>query len=103
MSEVVLLTSHHPSLRVLMKSQACTIDLKSLEKQYQALWASQKLFEVNAPSFPETVHLTSAQLQEKFPKWFGSFPYPYMNGTLHLGHAFTMSRVEFAAGYQRML
>ncbi|KAG8215233.1 hypothetical protein J3R82DRAFT_8779 [Butyriboletus roseoflavus] len=26
-----------------------------------------------------------------------------MNGSLHLGHAFTISKVEFAAGYQRML
>lgn len=28
--------------------------------------------------------------------------YPYMNGSLHLGHAFTVSKIEFAAGYQRM-
>lgn len=39
----------------------------------------------------------------KYPKWFGNFPYPYMNGSLHLGHAFTISKIEFAAGYQRML
>lgn len=26
----------------------------------------------------------------------------YMNGSLHLGHAFTISKIEFAAGYQRM-
>ncbi|KAJ8590659.1 hypothetical protein M405DRAFT_880929 [Rhizopogon salebrosus TDB-379] len=26
-----------------------------------------------------------------------------MNGSLHLGHTFTISKVEFAAGYQRML
>ena len=29
--------------------------------------------------------------QEKF---FGNFPYPYMNGLLHLGHAFSLSKVE---------
>jgi leucyl-tRNA synthetase len=44
-----------------------------------------------------------AQIHEKFPKWFGNFPYPYMNGSLHLGHAFTISKIEFAAGYQRLL
>jgi len=47
--------------------------------------------------------LSPAQVQDKYPKWFGNFPYPYMNGSLHLGHAFTISKIEFAAGYQRLL
>jgi leucyl-tRNA synthetase len=42
------------------------------------------------------------QVQKENPKWFGTFPYPYMNGSLHLGHSFTISKIEFAAGYQRM-
>lgn len=25
-----------------------------------------------------------------------------MNGSLHLGHAFTVSKIEFAAGFERM-
>ncbi|EMR09841.1 leucine-tRNA ligase [Pneumocystis murina B123] len=28
--------------------------------------------------------------------------YPYMNGSLHLGHAFTMTKVDFAVGFERM-
>jgi leucyl-tRNA synthetase len=28
--------------------------------------------------------------------------YPYMNGTLHAGHTFTVSKVEFTAGFARM-
>lgn len=28
--------------------------------------------------------------------------YPYMNGTLHVGHSFSVSKSEFAAGYARM-
>ena len=28
--------------------------------------------------------------------------YPYMNGTLHAGHSFTVSKIEFAAGVARM-
>ncbi|RMZ71551.1 hypothetical protein GMOD_00006676 [Pyrenophora seminiperda CCB06] len=28
--------------------------------------------------------------------------YPYMNGSLHAGHSFTVSKVEFAAGFARM-
>ncbi|KIK54623.1 hypothetical protein GYMLUDRAFT_87970 [Collybiopsis luxurians FD-317 M1] len=47
--------------------------------------------------------LSQAEIMQKYPKWFGNFPYPYMNGSLHLGHAFTISKIEFAAGYQRML
>lgn len=34
---------------------------------------------------------------------FHSFPYPYMNGSLHLGHGFTVSKIEFATGFERML
>ncbi len=32
----------------------------------------------------------------------GTFPYPYMNGRLHLGHFFTITKLEFATGYERM-
>jgi leucyl-tRNA synthetase len=36
-------------------------------------------------------------------KFFGNFPYPYMNGYLHLGHGFTISKLEFAAAYHRLV
>lgn len=36
------------------------------------------------------------------PKVFVTFPYPYMNGPLHLGHAFTSLRVDVYARYKRM-
>ncbi|KAI9363838.1 leucyl-tRNA synthetase [Pilaira anomala] len=29
-------------------------------------------------------------------------PFPYMNGRMHLGHAFTFSKVDFCTGYERM-
>ncbi|KDQ54541.1 hypothetical protein JAAARDRAFT_38215 [Jaapia argillacea MUCL 33604] len=77
--------------------------LKALEEKYQERWSQERLFEVNPPTLEETAGLTPAEIQHKFPKWFGNFPYPYMNGSLHLGHAFTISKIEFAAGYQRML
>ncbi|KAF8060524.1 leucine--tRNA ligase [Scenedesmus sp. PABB004] len=35
-------------------------------------------------------------------KFFGNFPYPYMNGLLHLGHAFSLSKLEFASAYHRL-
>ncbi|RDB19653.1 putative leucine--tRNA ligase, cytoplasmic [Hypsizygus marmoreus] len=77
--------------------------LQSLEKQYQTRWRDEHLFEVNAPPAADLAGLTPAEVKEKYPKWFGNFPYPYMNGSLHLGHAFTISKIEFGAGYQRML
>jgi leucyl-tRNA synthetase len=47
-----------------------------------------------------------AEAQETLPgpgeKFFGNFPFPYMNGFLHLGHAFSLSKLEFAAAYHRL-
>ncbi|TCD60815.1 cytosolic leucyl tRNA synthetase, partial [Steccherinum ochraceum] len=77
--------------------------LIALEQQYQKKWQDENIFEVNAPTLEETQGLSPTEIKERFPKWFGNFPYPYMNGSLHLGHAFTISKIEFAAGYQRML
>ncbi|KAI5118474.1 hypothetical protein M0805_003735 [Coniferiporia weirii] len=77
--------------------------LKAIEHKYQQRWADERVFEVDAPTPEETAQLSPAEIREKWPKWFGNFPYPYMNGTLHLGHAFTVSKIEFGAGYERML
>ncbi|CCM04136.1 uncharacterized protein FIBRA_06298 [Fibroporia radiculosa] len=76
--------------------------LISLEKRYQERWVAEHLFEVSAPTPEETEGLSPAEIREKFPKWFGNFPYPYMNGSLHLGHAFSISKIEFAAGFHRL-
>ncbi|KAI3843377.1 hypothetical protein MKX03_030478 [Papaver bracteatum] len=39
---------------------------------------------------------------EKPPKLGENFPYSYMNGLLHFGQAFSLSKLEFAAAYQRL-
>ena len=46
--------------------------------------------------------MTPAELRAKYPKYFGTFAFPYMNGALHVGHTFTISKVEFTAGFARM-
>jgi leucyl-tRNA synthetase len=35
-------------------------------------------------------------------KYFVTFPFPYMNGRLHLGHAYTISKAEFMSRFQSM-
>ncbi|TRX90051.1 hypothetical protein FHL15_008970 [Xylaria flabelliformis] len=62
------------------------------ELRYQKEWDDAKLFQQNAPAADES----------KPPKFFATMAYPYMNGTLHAGHAFTWSKVEFMTGFARM-
>ncbi|XP_065321426.1 leucine--tRNA ligase, cytoplasmic-like isoform X2 [Gordionus sp. m RMFG-2023] len=66
--------------------------LIKLEKEIQGYWNENKLFEIDAYS----------KNKKSDEKYFVTFPYPYMNGPLHLGHAFTMSKCEFSVGYQRL-
>lgn len=62
--------------------------LQEIETKVQAQWAEHKYFEAE----PKVG-------QEKF---LVTFPYPYMNGALHVGHAFSLTKAEFTAGYQRL-
>lgn len=59
--------------------------LQKIEKEIQEKWAKRKLYEADAPSKPKT------SPEEKF---LVTFPYPYMNGRLHLGHTFSLSKCE---------
>ncbi|KAH7156962.1 hypothetical protein EDB81DRAFT_788475 [Dactylonectria macrodidyma] len=78
--------------------------LIAIEKKYQQKWQDDGVFEPNAPSTSEIpLHsISAAEVREKYPKFFGCMAYPYMNGTLHAGHSFSVSKVEFAAGVARM-
>ena len=62
------------------------------------------MFDANAPSTSEVPSgsIPAAELRKKHPKYYAAFAYPYMNGTLHAGHSFTISKVEFSAGFARM-
>lgn len=35
-------------------------------------------------------------------KFFGTFPYCYQNGVMHLGHGYTMSKLEFNARFKKL-
>eukprot|EP00472_Partenskyella_glossopodia_P008685 CAMPEP_0197519170 /NCGR_PEP_ID=MMETSP1318-20131121/4439_1 /TAXON_ID=552666 /ORGANISM="Partenskyella glossopodia, Strain RCC365" /LENGTH=1168 /DNA_ID=CAMNT_0043070003 /DNA_START=14 /DNA_END=3520 /DNA_ORIENTATION=+ len=63
--------------------------LIAIEKKVQAAWAKEGC-NVSSPE------------DAKKEKFFCTFPYPYMNGKLHLGHAFTLCKAEFAARFQRI-
>lgn len=74
------------------KSNEKLTEYRKFEAEVQKRWKESKLFEVDAPDTKSD--------QRKF---FATFPYPYMNGKLHLGHSFSLSKVDFAIGYQRLL
>ena len=78
--------------------------LIAIEKQYQRRWVEDGIFQSDAPSISEVpLNSTSPSgLRKRQPKFFGTMAYPYMNGTLHMGHSFTVSKIEFAAGFARM-
>ena len=66
--------------------------LTEIEKKVQAKWDEIKAFDVDPPKEGE----------EDTGKFLATFPYPYMNGSLHLGHAFSMLKAEFAVRYHRL-
>lgn len=68
--------------------------LKKIEQEIQEKWEREKPFEQDAPT-------TIGESANK-NKYFVTFPYPYMNGRLHLGHTFSLSKCEFAIGYQAL-
>jgi leucyl-tRNA synthetase len=62
--------------------------LKQIEEKWQRSWETARIFE--------------ADPDKNKPKFFVTFPYAYMNGPLHAGHAFTASRVDAYARFKRM-
>ncbi len=73
--------------------------LLEIEKSVQELWKQKKPYEVDVTD--EDVKKQQPEHKDQ-SKFFATFPYPYMNGVLHLGHAFTLSKAEFSSRYQRL-
>ncbi|MCS7386913.1 MAG: leucine--tRNA ligase [archaeon GB-1867-005] len=66
---------------------ASAFKLRDIEEKWIKLWEEHRIFEADPDSRP---------------KVFVTFPFPYMNGPLHLGHAFTALRVDVYARFKRM-
>ncbi|KAM0940181.1 putative leucine--tRNA ligase [Dioscorea sansibarensis] len=66
--------------------------LLKIQSEVQKHWEEHKVFNAESRSKPP----------EPGEKFFGNFPYPYMNGSLHLGHAFSVSKLEFGAAFHRL-
>jgi leucyl-tRNA synthetase len=62
--------------------------LKQIEEKWRDKWENARIFE--------------ADPHPSKPKLMVTFPYPYMNGPLHVGHTFTASRVDAYARFKRM-
>lgn len=64
------------------------VDWRSMEEKWLKKWEEKHLFE--------------ADPDPSRRKCFVTFPYPYMNGPLHIGHGFTATRVDIYARFMRM-
>lgn len=61
--------------------------LRANETAVQKKWADARVFESNPESNKKSFMVT--------------FPYPYSNGHLHIGHAFSLTKAVFRAQYER--
>ncbi|MEM2912795.1 MAG: leucine--tRNA ligase [Candidatus Bathyarchaeia archaeon] len=65
-----------------------SISWREIEEKWRREWEEARIFE--------------ADPDPKREKCFVTFPYPYMNGPLHMGHGFTATRVDVYARFMRM-
>ena len=73
--------------------------LREIELSRQKLWKENHIFEADAEEdWPSKYDFETKNKK----KYLITFPYPYMNGRLHLGHAFSLSKAEFQSRYQRL-
>ena len=75
-----------PKMSTVRRDQLVRIQAESQQK-----WDAARVFEEDAPSADSVTE-----------KYLVTFPYPYCNGFLHIGHALTISKAEFAVSYKRL-
>ncbi|RHY87939.1 hypothetical protein DYB35_007506, partial [Aphanomyces astaci] len=62
--------------------------LIAIEEDVQRQWEEAKVFE--------------GTVKDGQKKFLATFPFPYMNGMMHIGHGFTITKAEFATRYHRL-
>ncbi len=62
-------------------------EFRKLEEKWKQKWIDERVFEAN-PNDRQ--------------KCFVTFPFPYVNGPLHLGHTFSLARLDIYARFKRM-
>ncbi len=65
------------------------LNFKEIEGKWQKAWEEAKLFEVEPDSKKE--------------KFFMTIPYPYISGSLHIGHARVVTEADVFSRFQRMI
>ncbi|MCC5446984.1 leucine--tRNA ligase [Candidatus Nanobsidianus stetteri] len=61
---------------------------KEIEKKWQKIWDEKQIYYSNP--------------DKGKPKFFVTFPYPYVSGFLHIGTALSLTRVDIIARYKRL-
>ena len=79
----------------------CTLNMEQQKKTSTVRRDKLIGLEQRARNIWERFQYFSVEPNEK-PKFFQTFPYAYMNGLLHLGHAFSMTKCDFNAWYKRL-
>src|SRR3989338_5284359 len=64
------------------------INFSAIEKKWQKKWEEEKIFEV--------------EVDKKKKKFFITTPYPYISGSLHLGHGRAVTETDIYGRYMRM-
>lgn len=73
--------------------------LREIEKKVQIVQRATS--EGNGEALPGYETLSFEEKNKG--KFMTTFPYPYMNGYLHLGHAYSLSKCEFQVRYQKQI
>jgi leucyl-tRNA synthetase len=74
--------------------------LSIIEKEIQKKWEENKTFECTHERGWES---KSSWEDKNKTKYLATFPYAYMNGKLHLGHIYSMTKGEVMVRFQRLM